>query len=54
MFFVTLFHGLKLGFEYIPELGTKGTLVVEIAFVRLVFIFGVEEHIEPSDVQDSD
>lgn len=52
VFYAHLFHGLKLGFEYIPELGEKGTLVIEVAFLRAVFIFGVIHG--PSDVQDSD
>lgn len=52
MFFATLFHGLKLGFEYIPELGSKGTLVLEVLFVRVVIIFGVQN--EPSNVQEGD
>lgn len=52
VFFFVLFHGLKLGFEYLPTLGTKGSWVLEIAFIRFVLINGVEH--EPSDVQDSD
>jgi hypothetical protein len=57
IFFMNLYHGLKLGFEYIPELGHKGTLVIEILFIRFVLIFGVdtvEAHDESNDVQDGD
>ena len=56
IFFVVLFHGLKLGFEYLPDLGSKGTLVVEIGFIRMVFIFDSGRIVEdvPSDVQDGD
>lgn len=52
IFFFTLFHGLKLGFEYIPALGEKGTLVLEVAFIRAVFIFGRND--ESSDIQEGD
>ena len=52
IFFFTFFHGLKLGFEYIPELGDKGSLVIEVLFIRGVFIFG--DNNVPSDVQKSD
>lgn len=58
IFFAVLYHGLKLGFEYLPNLGQGGTLVIEILFLRLVFIFDngriVEDKDEPSDVQDGD
>lgn len=60
VFYLTLFHGLKCGFEYLPYLGRNGTLVLEFLFLRAVFIFGVDKiPMEdkpdgPSDVQDSD
>lgn len=53
IFYATLFHGLKFGFEYLPELGRAGTLVLEFLFFRAVFIFGVDKY-DPSDVQDGD
>jgi hypothetical protein len=49
---MTLFHGLKIGFEYLPDLGSKGTFIGEIAFLRFVWIRGVTD--VPSDVQDGD
>ncbi len=52
IFYMHLFHGLKLGFEYLPDMGTKGTIVIEVGFLRAVLIFGVTS--EPSDVQDGD
>lgn len=55
---MVLFHGLKLGFEYLPNLGQGGTLVIEILCLRLVFIFDsgkiIEDKDESSDVQDGD
>lgn len=44
MIYVALFHGLKLGFEYLPELGSGGTLIFEIAFLRIVLIFDSAQH----------
>lgn len=42
VFFITLFHGLKIGFEYIPNMGAKGTYSIEFLCLRFVFIHGVE------------
>ncbi len=41
--YAVLFHGLKLGFEYLPDLGSKGTLILEVAFLRIVLIMGVDK-----------
>lgn len=53
VFYAAFFHGLKLGFEYLPGLGSKGTWVFEIACLRLVFINGIVPN-DTSDVQDGD
>lgn len=53
VFYAAFFHGLKLGFEYLPKLGSKGTWVFEILCLRFVFINGIDTN-GSGNVQDSD